>query len=88
MMIGFYYNDEGTGYMFGDIGIGPATLKTFESLLTANSSRPGWKCAAHWNLPLHRILTSLSHVQRLYTSPTHLKSSFGFDLVLILNNSN
>ena len=41
MMIGFYYNDEGTGYMFGDSGIGPATLKTFE-VLVDGKLQPTW----------------------------------------------
>ncbi|MGA3328926.1 MAG: hypothetical protein ABSF45_31130 [Terriglobia bacterium] len=33
MMIGFYYNNEGAGFMFGGDGVGNAVLKTFEVLV-------------------------------------------------------
>jgi hypothetical protein len=33
MTISLFYNDDGTGYMFGGTGMGYATLKTFEVLV-------------------------------------------------------
>jgi hypothetical protein len=33
MVVSFYYNDKGSGFLFGDRGMGHATLKVFEVLV-------------------------------------------------------
>ena len=41
MLVSFFYNDEGSGFMFGNVGLGQSYLKWFQ-ILVDGKPQPSW----------------------------------------------
>ena len=41
MLVSYFYNDTGSGFMFGNVGLGPAYLEWFQ-IMVDGSPQPNW----------------------------------------------